>query len=273
MSLLEKAKYLLRTHRIHPKKSLGQNFMIEPAFFSSMADRVSLDKNDVILDIGAGLGFLTIFLADKCKTVLAVETDKVIARVLREQIADVSNVKVIEGNVLRTDVPPFNKVVSIPPYNISSHLLLWLFNKQFDSAALIIQKEFAGRLAASVGTEDYGWLTVLTYYYTEVELLEKVPKSAFYPQPKVDSIITRLMPQKPKPFRLKDETSFRRIVQSLFTQRNRKVRNAILPYLKGTCMQPKEKAARNAGILPFHDVRVRELTPEEFGVLANAIVD
>jgi 16S rRNA (adenine1518-N6/adenine1519-N6)-dimethyltransferase len=254
-------------------KSLGQNFMIEPAFFSSMADLVSLNKNDVTLDIGAGLGFLTRFLADKCKTVLAVETDKAIARVLREQVADASNVRVIEGDVLKTDVPPFNKVVSIPPYSISSHLLLWLFNKQFDSAALIIQKEFAGRLAASVGTEDYGWLTVLTYYYTEVELLEKVSKSAFYPQPKVDSIITRLVPRKPKPFGLKNETSFRRIAQSLFTQRNRKVRNAILPYLKSTCMQPKEKAARNAEILPFHDVRVRELTPERFGVLANAIVD
>jgi len=273
MSLLEKAKYLLRTHRIHPKKSLGQNFMIEPAFFGSMADRVSLDQNDVTLDAGAGLGFLTRFLADKCMTVLAVETDKVIARVLREQIADISNVKIIEGNVLKTDVPPFNKVVSIPPYNISSHLLLWLFNKQFDSAALIIQKEFAYRLAASVGTKDYGWLTVLTYYYAEVELLEKVPKSAFYPQPKVDSIMTRLTPRKPKPFRVKDEPSFRLIVQSLFTQRNRKVRNAILPYLKGTCMQPKEKAARNAAILPFHEVRVRELTPEKFGVLVNAIVE
>jgi len=273
MSLLERAKYLLRTHRIHPKKSLGQNFMIEPAFFSSMADLVSFDKNDVALDIGAGLGFLTRFLADKCKTVLAVETDKAIARVLREQVAEVSNVKVIEGNILKTLVSPFNKVVSIPPYNISSHLFLWLFNQRFDSAALIIQKEFADRLAASVGTEDYGWLTVLTHYYTEVELQEKVPKSAFYPQPKVDSIIARLIPRKPKPFRLKDETSFGHMVQSLFTQRNRKVRNAILPYLRGTCMQPKGKAARNAELLPFRDVRVRELAPQKFGVLANAIVD
>jgi 16S rRNA (adenine1518-N6/adenine1519-N6)-dimethyltransferase len=273
MSLLEKAKYLLRTHRIHPKKSLGQNFMVEPAFFSSMADCVSLGKNDAVLDIGAGLGFLTRFLADKCKTVLAVETDKAIACLLREQLADVNNVRVIEDNVLKTEIPAFNKVVSIPPYKISSYLLIWLFNKQFDSAALILQKEFAGRLAASVGTEDYGWLTVLTYYYAEVELLEKVPKSAFYPQPKIDSTITCLIPRKHKPFVLENEAAFRRVVQSLFTQRNRKVRNAILPYLKGTCALPKEKAAKRAEALPFHDKRVRELTPENFGALANAVAD
>jgi 16S rRNA (adenine1518-N6/adenine1519-N6)-dimethyltransferase len=272
MSLLEKAKYLLRTHRIHPKKSLGQNFMIEPTFFRSMADRVSLGKSDAVLDIGAGLGFLTRFLAYRCKSVLAVETDKAIASVLREQLAGVSNVQVIEGNVLKTEVPAFNKVVSIPPYNISSHLMLWLFNKQLDSALLILQREFADRLVASVGTEDYGWLTVLTHYHAEVELSEKVPKSAFYPQPEVDSIITCLIPRKHKPFVLENEAAFRRIVQSLFTQRNRKVRNAVLPYLKGTCALPKEKAARTAETLPFHDKRVRELTPENFGALANAIV-
>jgi 16S rRNA (adenine1518-N6/adenine1519-N6)-dimethyltransferase len=273
MSLWEKAKYLLRTHRIHPKKSLGQNFMIEPAFFNSMADCVSLDKNDAVLDIGAGLGFLTRFLADRCRTVLAVETNKAIACLLREQLADASNVEVVEGDILRTEVPPFNKVVSIPPYNISSHLLLWLFNRQFDSAALILQNEFAGRLEAQVGTEDYGWLTVLTYYYSEVELLDKVPKSSFYPQPKVDSIITRLLPRKNKPFVLENEAAFRRVLQSLFTQRNRKVRNAVLPYLKNTYALPKEKATKNADVLPFRDKRVRELTPENFGVLANAIVD
>ncbi len=247
--------------------------MIEPAFFGTMADCVSFDKNDVTLDIGAGLGFLTRFLAGKCKIVLAVETDKAIARILREQTARTPNVKIIECNILKAEVPPFNKVVSIPPYNISSPLLLWLFDKHFDSAALTIQKEFADRLTASVGSEDYGWLTILTYYYAEVELLKKVPRSAFYPQPRVDSIIIRLIPRKTKPFRLKDETTFRPIVQSLFTQRNRKVSNAILPYLEGTCLQPKRKAARNAEILPFSDVRVRELTPQELGVLANAILD
>jgi 16S rRNA (adenine1518-N6/adenine1519-N6)-dimethyltransferase len=273
MSLLEKAKCLLRTHEIHPKKSLGQNFMIEPVLFGSMANCVSLGKNDTVLDIGAGLGFLTRFLADRCRTVLAVETDKTIASLLREQLADASNVKVIEGDVLRLAVSSFNKIVSIPPYNISSRLLLWLFDRHFDAAALILQKEFADHLVASTGTEDYGWQTVLTCCYTNVELLEKVPKSAFYPQPNVDSIIIGLTPRKHKPFLLKKEASFRRVVQSLFTQRNRKVRNAILPYLKSTYALSKEEAAKNAATLPFRDKRVRELTPENFGELANAIVD
>lgn len=273
MSLLEKAKYLLRTYRILPKKSLGQNFMIEPAFFSRMTDSVSLGKNDIVLDMGAGLGFLTRFLANKCKAVLAVEADPTIECLLREQLTDLSNVKVIAGNVLKIAVSSFNKVVSIPPYNISSHLLLWLFNKRFDSASFIFQREFADRLVAPTRSEEYGLLTVFSYYYVTAEFLDTVPKFAFYPQPKVDSIIVSLKPRGNRPFALKDEASFRHLVQSLFTQRNRKVRNAISPYLKDVYSMSKETAAKTAQALPFHDKRVRELTPEDFGVLANALAN
>jgi 16S rRNA (adenine1518-N6/adenine1519-N6)-dimethyltransferase len=247
--------------------------MIEPAFFSRMAESVSLGKNDIVLDVGAGLGFLTRFLAGKCKTVLAVEADQAIEGLLREQLADLPNVKVIEGNVLKTEVSPFNKVVSIPPYNMSSRLLLWLFSRRFDSAAFIFQREFADRLVAPVGNKEYSLLTVISRYYAGVELLDVVPKSAFYPKPKVASVIVSLKTLEPRPFVLKDEASFRGFVQSLFTQRNRKVRNAVLPYLRGACAMSKETAVKTAGSLPFHDKRVRELTPESFGVLANALVD
>jgi 16S rRNA (adenine1518-N6/adenine1519-N6)-dimethyltransferase len=167
----------------------------------------------------------------------------------------------------------FNKVVSIPPYNISSRLLLWLFSKNFDCAVLIFQKEFANRLVASIGSEDYGWLSVFTYYNVEVELLEAVPRWMFYPQPEVDSIVVRLKPRKPLPFEVKNEVLFRQMVQSLFTQRNRKVRNAILPFIKGKLVIPTEKANELIEALPFCDKRVRELAPEDFGALANAIFE
>jgi 16S rRNA (adenine1518-N6/adenine1519-N6)-dimethyltransferase len=273
MSLLEKTKYLLQTYQIRPKKSLGQNFMIEPAFFSNMTDCASLSGNETVLDIGAGVGLLTRFVANRCNTVLAVEADKAIAGLLREQLSDMSNVKIIEGDVLRTEIPPFDKVISIPPYNISSHLLLWLFSRKFDSAVFIFQREFANRLVAPPGNEEYGSLTVISHHYMKVELLGHVPKSAFYPQPKVVSVIVSLKPSENKPFVLKDEASFRNFVQSLFTQRNRKVRNAVLPYLRRAYSLSKETAVKTAEALPFHDRRVRELTPENFGVLANALVD
>jgi 16S rRNA (adenine1518-N6/adenine1519-N6)-dimethyltransferase len=247
--------------------------MVDSSILQNMVDYASLNQNDVVLDIGAGLGFLTRFLANKCKGVLAVESDVHLVRILREQLKDLPSVKIIEGDVLKAYIPQFNKVVSIPPYNISSRLLLWLFSKNFVCAVLVFQKEFANRLAASIGSEDYGWLTVLTYYHVEVELLDDVPKRMFYPQPEVESIIVRLKPRKVSPFKLKNEIVFRQLVQSLFTERNRKVRNAILPFMKGVPAIAAEKTVKLTEAFPFGDKRVRELAPEDFGALANALSD
>lgn len=235
-----------------------------------MTGYASLSRDDVVLDIGAGLGFLTRFLADKCKYVLAVESDSRLVRILREQRGDLPNVKIIEGDVLEVQMSQFNKVVSAPPYYISSSMLLWLFNKDFECAVLIFQKEFANRLVASIGGEDYGWLTVVTYYHAEVELLDEVPKWTFYPQPEVNSIIVRLKPRRPPPFTLKNKALFEQLVRFLFTQRNRKVRNGVLPFIKSRHVTTAKNAVKLADSLPFHDKRIRELAPEDFGALANA---
>lgn len=240
--------------------------MVNPSIFKVMADYASLNQTDVVLDVGAGLGFLTRFLAVRCKTVLAVELDARLVMVLREQFKDSSNVKIIKGDVLRTEIPQFNKVVSIPPYHISSSLLLLLFNKRFDCAVLVFQKEFAERLVARIGSEDYGWLTVAAYYHVEVELLDKVSRWMFHPQPEVDSIVVRLRPKKPPPFTLKNEEFFRKLTQALFTHRNKKVKNAVLPLIKGMGVVNTEKTAN---LIPFRNKRVRELAPEDFGALAN----
>jgi 16S rRNA (adenine1518-N6/adenine1519-N6)-dimethyltransferase len=214
---------------------------------------------------------LTRYLANNCNNVLAVESDPRLVEILREQLMDLPNVTVIAGNVLKVRVPSFSKAVSIPPYQVSSRLLLWLFNRGFDCAVLIFQKEFANRLVASIGSEDYGWLTVLAYYYAEVELLDNIPKIMFYPQPKVDSIIVCLKSRKSLLFKVKDEVMFAKMVQSLFAKRNRKVRNAVLPFMEGVRIIPKEKAAELVEVLPFRDRRVRELAPEDFGALADAL--
>ena len=245
--------------------------MMDPSIFQRMANYASLGSNDVVLDIGAGLGFLTRFLASKCKGVMAVESDTKLVKALREQLKDLSNVQIIEGNVLKVKIPQFNKAVSIPPYHISSSLLLWLFNQNFDCVVLIFQKEFADRLVASVGSEDYGWLTVVAYYHAEVELLGTIPQWMFYPQPEVDSVIVRLKPKSPSPFTLKNEGLFRQLAQVLFRQRNRKVRNAISPFIKGIHVASAENAVKLAASLPFQNKRVRKLAPEDFGALANAL--
>jgi 16S rRNA (adenine1518-N6/adenine1519-N6)-dimethyltransferase len=237
-----------------------------------MVEYASLEKEDIVLDIGAGMGFLTRFIAERCKTVVAVEVDTALVSILSEQLASIPNVKIVKGNILKVDVPSFNKIISIPPYHISSRLFSWLFQKRFDCAVLVLQKEFANRLVASVGSENYGWLTVLTYYYANVELFEDVPKWMFHPQPKVNSVIVSLTSKAAlKPFAAKAETHLKQLLQSLFTERNKKVRSAAMFYLRKVYDTSKEDAARIAEMLPSSDKRVRELTPQEFGVLINAV--
>jgi len=270
MSVLE-TKRLLRTFRIVPNRLLGQNFMVEPSIFPKLTEYASLSKADVVLDVGAGFGFLSRFLANKCKRVLAVEKDPRVVTVLHEQLRGVANVNVVEGDVLKISVPSFNKVVSIPPYQISSRLLLWLFDRGFDCAVFVLQKEFACRLVAAVGSEDYGWLSVIACHRAEVNLLDAVPKYMFYPQPVVNSVIVRLTPWNIAPFEVKDGAFFRQMVKWLFTQRNKKLGNALVPFIKKALKINKEDAEKVVGTIPFREKRVRELLPETFGDLANAL--
>ncbi len=271
MALLEQTKLLLQKHQIVLKKSLGQNFMVEEDFFQKMVDYASLNLDDTVLDVGAGLGFLSGFMKERCKSVIAVETDSGLVNILREQFIHVPNIRIIEGDIFTARIPSFNKVVSIPPYKISSELLPWLFDKGFDCAIMVLQKEFAFRLVAPAESENYGWLTVLSYYHAKVELLDEICKAKFYPQPKIDSMIIRLEPRMSKPFVLNEELTFERLLKSLFTFRNKKVSNAVFPYLMVARGITKEKAVDIARSLPLHNKRVRELAPEDFGELSNDI--
>jgi 16S rRNA (adenine1518-N6/adenine1519-N6)-dimethyltransferase len=138
---------------------------------------------------------------------------------------------------------------------------------------LVLQREFAERLVAAVGSEEYGWLTVVAYHGAQVELFDAVPRELFYPQPEVDSVIVRLVPWKQAPFDVKDAVLFRRMVQWLFTERNKKLSNALVPFLKSTLKLSKEDSKKRACALPFGERRVRELAPKDFGALANAFAE
>jgi 16S rRNA (adenine1518-N6/adenine1519-N6)-dimethyltransferase len=269
MDLLQRARRLLRLHRVFPKKRLGQNFVIDSALLQKMISYASVSREDTVLEVGAGLGFLTKLLSPACKMVIAVEVDPKLTKILRNELRNLRNVNLIEGDVLNISVPQFNKVVSTPPYSISSLLLFWLLERNFDCAVLTFQKEFAERLTAPVGSKNYGRLTVGTYYRAEAELLDPVPRSMFYPPPDVDSTVVRLKPREEPPFSVEDEEAFFELVRTLFTQRNKKARNAIVPFLRKRV--EKENVTRLADSLLFHDKRVRELAPEDFGALANEI--
>jgi 16S rRNA (adenine1518-N6/adenine1519-N6)-dimethyltransferase len=269
-NLLRRAKHLLRLYGFFPKKRLGQNFTVNSDILYRLVSHASLTEDDVVLEVGAGLGFLTYLLSRECKKVIAVEVDPTLVSFLRKQLHRLQNVELIEGDILNVSLPPFNKVVSAPPYSISSPLLFCLLENKFDSAVLILQKEFAERLAASVGSKDYGRLTVTIYYRADVELLDTVPRTMFYPPPDVDSMMVRLKPRAP-PFHVENEETFLEVVRTLFTQRNKKVRNALIPFLRKREIAKKE-ATKLADSIIYSSKRVRQLAPEDFGILTNELL-
>jgi 16S rRNA (adenine1518-N6/adenine1519-N6)-dimethyltransferase len=269
-NLLRRAKHLLRLYGFFPKKRLGQNFTVNSDILQCLVSHASLTKDDIVLEVGTGFGFLTLLLSSACKKVISVEVDPTFVSFFREQLYSLKNVELIQGDILKVSLPSFNKVVSAPPYSISSPLLFRLLENKFDCAVLILQKEFAERLAASVGSKEYGRLTVNIYYRAHVELLDLVRRTMFYPPPDVDSMIVRLKPRA-APFHVDNEETFFELVRTLFTQRNKKVRNSLIPFLRKLELS-REKTLELADSMVYSAKRVRELAPEDFGILTNELL-
>ena len=267
--LLRKTKNLIRLYKFFPKKRLGQNFSINSEILKRLISYGSLNKNDVILEIGPGFGFLTELLARHSKKVIAVEFDPELVNFLKRELYKLSNVEIIKGDILKISLPLFNKVVAAPPYSISSPLLFRIFKSKFDCAILILQKEFAERMVAPVGTRDYSRLSVNIYYKAKVELLENVSKNMFYPKPDVDSIIVRLTPRSP-PFNVIDEDFFFETVRTLFNQRNKKIRNS-LNLLFRKYEVSKQDSFELCRSIPFNQERIKDLTPETIGIISNKL--
>ncbi|OYT53792.1 MAG: ribosomal RNA small subunit methyltransferase A [Candidatus Hecatellales archaeon ex4484_218] len=272
MSLLNSVKKLLRIYSLKPKKIFGQSFVVDEALLEKMANYANLTGKDTVLEIGAGFGFLTEVLASKAGKVLAVEVDPKLVKILRKKFSKNSKVKIFHGDFLKLDFKGYyNKVVSSPPYSTISKIIFKLLEESFDVAILLLQKEFALRLLAKPGEKDYGRLTVMAYVKSEVEVLEEVPSIAFYPKPKVSSILVKIKPKKEPPFKVNDWKIFEETVRLLFTQKNRKLRNALKIFLKH----------KNFGWLnvddfkdfPYLERRIFTLKPEEICEISNLIVN
>ena len=269
-NLLFTVKRFMRQYDFLAKKRWGQNFIVEESLLRRMVSYADIQAGDVVLEIGSGLGFLTKALAEECCKVIAVEVDRRLFEALKKELKGFENVDLIFGNVLKAPIPRFNKVVSSPPYSISSPILFWLLERDFDCAVLTFQEEFAERLVAPVGVKKYGRLTVMVSYKAEVEVLERVPKESFYPQPEVDSSVVRLRPRRPS-YRVEEEETFFKLVRALFSQRRRKVRNAVVPFLASKGLE-RDQIKEVIKTLPFSERRAFKLSPEEIARLANEIV-
>ena len=269
MSLLDKTKLLLQKHGVRPRKKLGQNFCIDSDLLKRLVEYSGVDGDDLVLEIGAGLGFLTELLSKMAKEVIAVEIDSKLTRVLREELLDCKNVKVVEGDILKTALPPLDVIVANPPYSISSNLIPYILEQKFKRAVLTLQDEFVDRLTARQGSSEYGNLAVMAYFKAEIKILEKIPPNSFYPQPEVTSRLV-LIELRSSPFNVVDERFFLYLVKMLFTQRNKSLRNALEVVVSKRLDIKKSEARTLIEDFPCLDLKVYEVKPEDFGVVSNS---
>lgn len=242
-----------------------QHFLINKHVLKRIIEYAELDRSDNVLEIGAGSGNLTQELAEKAGKVIAVEIDPGLAAT----IPRLENIEIITGDVLKIELPGFNKIVSNLPYSISSPVTFKLLKHDFDMAILMYQYEFAKRMVALPNSKDYGRLTIAVQYYADVELLEVVPPDAFSTPPSVHSAIIRLTPHTP-PYRVKDKEFFMKFIKASFSQRRKKLRNAILNNSGLLGIKNKEIVL---GKLPADiiDRRAETLTPEELAEISDIL--
>ncbi|HKM76211.1 MAG TPA: 16S rRNA (adenine(1518)-N(6)/adenine(1519)-N(6))-dimethyltransferase RsmA [Candidatus Bathyarchaeia archaeon] len=252
---------------IPPLKRFGQHFLIDKKTRQIMIESARLEADDTVVEVGPGLGFITTTLTSQPCSIIAIEKDRTLADYLKNRFARNSNITIVQGDALEFPIRDQAKIISSPPYNISSKLILSILNSKFKLAVLLLQDEFVSRLTAPVGSRDYGRLTVALQLRANVERIMGVPRSAFYPSPKVDSAIVRIEP-KASDLRIKDQKIFNELVRSLFTQRRRKLRGVLKRYLKETYPTDMNEILIRTSFL---EKRIFEIAPLELVVLSNII--
>jgi 16S rRNA (adenine1518-N6/adenine1519-N6)-dimethyltransferase len=266
---------LLRQFGIHPRKRLGQHFLVSPAALQSILQAAELDRTDTVLEIGAGVGTLTAALAQRAGRVVAVEVDPAVLPALRAVVAPYPHVRVVQADAMAADLAALlpaegeRKVVANLPYRIASPLAVKLLDPSLRIRRLVltVQREVAERMAARPGDRDYGLLSVLVQSRAAVTVVRRLPPGAFYPPPEVESAVVRLDPHHRPPWQQEDER-FVQVVRAAFAQRRKTLRNALAAALDLTPAEAAAACAR-AGIAPGR--RGETLTLQEFAALARAV--
>ncbi len=245
------------------KTKLGQNFLIDKNVVLREVDYADIKDKDIVLEVGPGKGILTKILAKKAKKVIAIEYDKKLFEYLEKILPN--NVELINDDAVKVDFEriSFNKIVSNLPFQISSPITFKFLENNFDKAILIYQEDFAKRMVGLPGTKDYSHLTVHLYYKAYCEILEKISKNSFNPQPKVDACIVKLIRLKKPPFHVKNEKFFLNLSRTLFNHRRKMIRKIIKDNYN----------VNNINNIPFKRKRVENLTPEEIGKLSDILLE
>lgn len=279
-----RTKEILNKHGFSFKKSLGQNFLTEPNILRKIAEAGDLSKEDGVIEIGPGIGALTEHLARHAGKVLAFEIDQRLIPVLEDTLSPYDNITVVNEDILKADVvaeakkvfdeeQPI-KVVANLPYYITTPIMMHLLMSPLDITTMVVmmQKEVADRMTAKPSTKAYGSLSIAVQFYMEAKLAFIVPKTAFVPQPNVDSAIIKLEKRDKPIVDVIDETFFFELTRASFTQRRKTLWNNLTSHF-GKDEDTKywlQTSLDECGIDPKR--RGETLSIEEFGKLSNALI-
>lgn len=273
-------KRILGRHGFSFSKALGQNFLIDPTVCPRMAELGGADGESCMIEIGPGLGVLTVELAKRAHKVITVELDTRLIPVLAETLNDYRNVEVINADVLKTNLHALIRdnfegrsvnVCANLPYYITSPILMYLLESKLpvESITVMVQKEAADRLCAKVGSRDSGAITVAVNYYAQTEILFDVGRECFTPSPNVDSCVIRLKVRKEPPVKVQNEEFFFKMVKAAFSQRRKTASNGISSGM-GIAKDKVAEALRLSGLSPT--VRAEALTMEELALLSDNLL-
>lgn len=271
---------LLKAWGIRPRKSMGQHFLADPAVARAIVEKGGFSPADTVVEIGAGLGALTIPLAAAAGHVFAVEPDGRIAGLLKTELlaAGTSNVTIVVKDILACEIALVVGATRTPvrvaanlPYHISSAVLWYLVERRsaVRSALLMFQKEVAERLLATPGTKAYGRLSVLVQYSGAVERVSEVPAGAFWPRPQVDSTVVVIRFFDTPPYPAGDEAFFFRLVRAAFGKRRKMLKNALLKSDLGVDASRILSACRQTGVDP--QTRAETLSVKDLVRLSDAL--
>ena len=273
LSLSKTTKDILNKNNIILNTKLGQNYLIDENKRNQIISFGKVSKKDVVLEVGSGIGTLTLELASKAGKVIAIEQDEKIYKILNKRLEDndIDNVDLINDDALNVDFPKFNKIISNLPYQISSPITFKFLDYDFDLAILMYQKEFANRMFVKLNSKDYSRLSAMLYFKCEVKRLTNVSCESFIPKPKVDSTVICLKP-KMNNISKSDFDFYSKFTKALFQHRNKKIRNALIDSRHIISSYDKKeirKVINNSGLDDYLKLRVITLTPEEILTLSK----
>lgn len=276
MSLLTQTKEVLAKNKIRPNKRLGQHFLINEGILQQIILAAKLSKNDVVLEIGAGIGVLTAQLVPLVSKIIAIEIDPTLINVLRQELAGYTNVLLIKDDILKVNLAglgeqtsPKIKVIANLPYYIVTPVIMHLLEakEKFSTLILMVQKEVGNRIMAQPGSKTYGALSVWVQYHAQVERICEVSNQYFFPQPKVDSVVLKLKGLDSPAISVQEEQLFFKVVRAAFSKRRKILINTLTSL--GISKDKLNNALLESGI----DLKRRgeTLSLEEFGRISNAL--